>query len=307
MLPKGNQWVLALETPGSVSALLSNSETLITFAEIDAKEGDAALRAQARAVLELRNHEQFSQNLGEAARALRHFGPGQVLENVGREAQATHEDLIRDGYVIFLCGPMSLMAQCGPLYALHTGAFTRALFQNIGALRVIADEVSNTPLKAMFESTITTIRSYSGEYHLIAQSRSELVRKYGEQLVQTIEDNCMSKQWLSFASFEDAERVSKAMGEEHAVSTAFSADRSEVQTSSNLSLIKQRQMTPAELMALPKGQQLCWVRGIGFFLAHSVSQNQIDPFGNWLDPNPMEGGVLPFDPVVRFSTPGEAS
>lgn len=290
-------------TPGSVATLLADADMLTTFAEVDVEEGDLALQTQARAVLEMRGHEHFAQHLTEAARALRHFGPGQLIADVGRETQNSHETLISQGYVIFLCGPIALMEQCGPLYALHSGAFTQALFQNVGALRFIGDEVSNTPLKAMIESTITTIRSFQGEYHLIAQSRSELIRKYGEPLTQTIEDNCASKQWLAFSSFEDAERVSKAMGEEHAVSTALGTDGGGLKTNTNLSIIKQRQMSPAELMSLPKGMQLNWVKGVGFFLSYTVAQNQIAPYGDWLASNPMEGGKLPFDPVVRFTTP----
>lgn len=295
-----------LATPGSVAALISDTDMLMTFAENDAEEGEPTLQTQADAVLEMRHHEHFAQHIGEAVRALRHFGPGQRLENVGQSATMSHEDLIRDGYVIFLCGPIALMNELGPFYALHVGAFTRALYQNIGSLRFIGDEISNTPLKSMLESTITTIRSFQGEYHLIAQSRSELIRKYGEQLTQTIEDNCASKQWLAFSSFEDAERVSKAMGEEHAVSTALGTDGGGLKTNTNLSIIKQRQMSPAELMSLPKGMQLNWVKGVGFFLSYTVAQNQIAPYGDWLAPNPMEGGKLPFDPVVRFTTSGRA-
>ena len=49
---------------------------------------------------------------------------------------------------------------------------------------------------------------------MIAQSRSEIQRKYGEKETATIEENAVVKQWFGFSSFEEAERISKAMAVE---------------------------------------------------------------------------------------------
>ncbi|MEM7530455.1 MAG: type IV secretory system conjugative DNA transfer family protein [Pseudomonadota bacterium] len=292
----------ALATPGAVSALLSDTEMFVGMAEIDIEEGDPALQALARGALELRDHEHFAQHMGEARRALRQFGPGTRLADAGRDATFTHEDLISDGYVGLLVGPQALMSKLGSYYALHLGAFTQAIYQKIGKLRIIADEYTNSPLKSLTGDAITTVRGFGGEFHLIAQSRSEVVRKYGDRLTETIEDNCIVTQWLGFG-FREAERVSKLIGEQHAVASGLSGDSDGLKTQTNLSLIKQPHMSPAELMAMPAGQQLIHIKGVGIFLARTIGRNQIAPYCDLLAPNRLEGGRLPSDPKVTLTTP----
>jgi len=297
----------ALCTPGGVAALISDPDMLLSIAEIELEEGNPALQAEARRVHLLKDQEHFAMHMGEAARALRHFGPGTYLAEAGREASLSHEDLIREGYVVFLCGPQALMEFLGPIYALHMGAFTQALYQKIGSLRIIADEFTNSPLTGLIGGAITTVRSYGGTFHLIAQSRSEVLRKYGEHLTQTIEDNCICKRWLAFGNFKEAEEASRAIGEENAISTAISGESGSLKSNTNLSLIKQRQISASELLAMPKDHQLVHIRGIGYFICRTVAQNQIEPYASMLAPNPMEGGRLTPDPKITLVTPEASS
>jgi len=290
-------------TPGAAAALISDVDMLLYMAEREAEEGDPAFQMAARKVLQMQRDEHFAMHCSEALRALRHFGPGTHLSECGLGATLTHEDLIREGYVIFIVGPMARMHQMGPLYALHLGAFVEALYLKLGALRIIADEFTNSPLKSLISTAITTVRSYGGEFHLISQSRSEVLRTYGEHLTQTIEDNCVTKRWLTFGSYAEAEEVSKAIGEEFALSTAMSGETGGLSTNTNLSLVKQRQITPSELMAMRADQQLVHIRSVGYFICRTARQNQIRPYCDLIAPNPMEGGRLPSDPKVTFVTP----
>ena len=296
-----------LATPGATAALLTDSDMLISMAEIGLQEGDPGLQAQCRETLQMQKHEHFQMHVTEAIRALRHYGPNTKLAETGNGAKLTHEDLIREGYVIFLVSPLSKLQHLGVHYALHLGAFTNALFQRAGALDIIADEFTNSPLKSFIGGAITTARSYQGTFHLIAQSRSDVLQKYGEHLTQTIEDNCATKQWLGFGSAKEAEETSRAIGEEFALSTSLGSDNGGWKTQTNLNLIKQRHISASELLAMPPGQQLVHIRGVGYFLCHSIAQNQIDPFASLLGPNLMEGGRLPPDPKVTFVTPKGAS
>ena len=287
-------------TPGAAAALIADRDMLLLFAEIEAEEGDAALQTAARKLLFMRGEEHFDLYCGEALRALRHWGPGTRMADMGLNATQSHEDLIRAGYVVFIVGPMALMHQMGPLYALNMGAFVQALYRKIGALRIVADEFTNSPMKSLISTAITTVRSYGGELHLISQSRSEVLRTYGEHLTQTIEDNCVTKRWLAFGSYREAEEVSKAIGEEFALSTAMNGETGGLTTNTNLSLVKQRQISASELMALRPDQQLIHIRGVGYVICRTVRQNEIAPYCDLMAPNPMEGGTLPSDPKVTL-------
>jgi type IV secretion system protein VirD4 len=221
------------------------------------------------------------------------------LHEVGRGAGLTHADLIREGYVIFLCGPQANINRLGTYYALHILAFCDALYNGAGALRAICDEFTNTPLKSLVES-LTTLRAYGAEIHMIAQSRSEIIRRFGEQETRTIEDNSIVKQWFGFSSIEEARRASDAIGDQHAVSSALSGQDA---PQLNLSLTKQRWYSPAELMAMPREEQLVWIKGIGFFTCRTIAQNEIAPFSARIAPNPLEGGRLPSKPKMTLATP----
>ena len=193
-------------------------------------------------------------------------------------------------------------ARMSSYFALHINAFSNALFAGAGRLRAVCDEFSNMPLKALVEQ-LTTLRAYGGEFHMIVQSCSELIRKYGREETETIEENAIVKIWLGFSSFREADRISKAMGEEHAVASSLGLDSESLKASTNLSLIKQRVMTPAELMAMPRGTMLVQVKGVGFFTLKMLFQNNFAPFCDQLARNPLEGGRLPSDPQVILKVP----
>jgi type IV secretion system protein VirD4 len=288
--------------PGGIAALLGDSDMLKNFAAIEAEEGDASLKGLAASILGMANHEHWFQHLEAAQSALRQFRPGTRLHSAGRGASVSHADLIRDGTFIFLIGPQRYMNQLGPYYALHLMGFLQAVYSGAGRLKIIADEFTNAPLKSLVEA-LTTLRGFGAEVHMIAQSRSEIERRFGRLGTQTIEENAIIKQWFGFSSFDEAERVSKAIGEELAVGSSLGADSESLRLNTNLNLVRQRWMSPAELMAMPVDQQLVHVKGLGFFVARKVGQQQIAPFCNLVAENPIEGGRIAPDPLLTLITP----
>ncbi|OIQ26171.1 MAG: hypothetical protein BM562_16655 [Alphaproteobacteria bacterium MedPE-SWcel] len=294
-----------LVTPGAVCTLLSDPDILHSIADSEVDEDDGALAESAKAILKMEGHEHWPQHLEEAQRSLRLFAKGRRLHEAGAEAAYSHFDLIRDKYIVFVIGPMAHMERLGSYYAMTMLGFFDALYAGAGPLLVLADEFTNCPLKSTLTHGLTTLRSFGGAVQMFAQSRSEIERKFGRLETQTIEDNCVVKRWLGFSSFDEAERVSKAMGEQHAVASSLGSDGDGMKTNTNLSLIKQRWMSPAELMAMPRGQQLVHIKGLGFFVTPTVAQNQVAPCCDLLAPNPMEGGKLPSDPKITLTTPGD--
>ena len=296
----------ALTIPGGLWALLSDPEKLRKFAAIEAEEGDPALKALAANILEMAGHEHWPQHLEAAQRSVRLFSAGARLHNAGTGATTTHADLIKQGAIIFLVGNQRHINRLGPYYALHILSFIDAMYGGAGSLRIIADEFTNAPLKSLVES-LTTLRGFSCEVAMIAQSRSEIERRFGRLELQTIEENAIVKQWFGFSNFDEAERVSKAIGEEHAVSSSLGADTESLRLQTNLQLIKQRGMSAAELMAMGPHMQLIHIKGLGFFLALKIGQQNIDPYCHLLDANSMEGGRLPPDPKITLVTPNHGA
>ncbi|WP_052249455.1 TraM recognition domain-containing protein [Tateyamaria sp. ANG-S1] len=286
--------------PGGVSMLLSHQKMMLEFAEIEAEEGDPYLKGLAQSILAMASHEHWPQHLEEAQRAMKVFAPGTRLHMAGRDANITHEQLIREGYVIFLIGPQAYMNRLGVYYALHMLAFAEALYNDAGPLRIIADEFTNCPLQSLVEM-LTTLRGFGAELHIIAQSRSEIVRRFGEKEAETIADNAVVQIWYGVSSLKEAQMISDMMGEEHAVSTSLGRN-DDLKLNTNISLIKQRILSPAELLAMPSHVQLIYVKGLGFLLARKVGMQNVAPFCHEVGMNRIESGTLAADPWITFTT-----
>lgn len=291
-----------LAIPGGVWALLGNPAMLRKFATIEAEEGDGMLKVLALNVLEMIGHEHYAQHRSAALKALRIFADGTRLHHAGADATLTHTDLIAQGYVIFIVGPQAYMNRLGAFYALHILAFNQALYLGAGPLTMILDEFTNAPLKPLVEA-MTTLRAFGAELHMIAQSRSEIQRRFGKLECETIEENAIVKQYFGFSSFSEVERISKAIGEEQVINPGLSTDNKELRLQFSYQTGKERNLTPSRLMAMPANEQLIHVKGVGFILALKISQQNIAPYCNLIAPNPLEGGTLPADPKITLTMP----
>lgn len=290
-----------LAVPGGVWSILSNSRLLLEIAEIEAEEGDEYLRSLANRVLGMqKNEEHFPQHLAAALRALRPYAATSALHEAGAGATATHEQLLREKYVVFLVGPVRHMERLGADYALQLQSFMEVVLRG-GDVHTsfILDEFTNAPLKALI-SQLTTMRGYGGACHMIAQSRSEIQRKYGDKETATIEENAVIKQWFGFSSFDEAERVSRAMGEVRSVSHSLALQGDRFDIGQNFSTGKERLFTSDELMRLPPDQQIIHAKDVGFIHCLKVRQNELAPYCYDLAPNPLEGRPFAPQPKVRL-------
>lgn len=290
-----------LATPGGLYALLSDPEVWLKALESAVDDNEAEYVGDARRVLEMRqyNPEHYSQHMQAALSALKIFSFG-PLRDAGRNADVTHAELIRDKWVVCFVNPLRYAERIGPLFALHSLSLLNAqLSGKYGRSCFILDEFCNAPLRALVGG-ITGFRAYGLRCLYITQSRQDVISKYGERETAVLEENCAVKQWLKFSHFDEAERVSKAIGDGLNISygLGFNSDREGF--SGNLGTGKDRLFTPHELMSLPDDEQIIHVVGVGFIHCKKIRQNQIAPYCHELAPNPLEGGALPPDPKVAL-------
>ncbi len=292
-----------LAIPGGVWSLLADPDTLHKMAVIDSAEGDPALSALATHVVEMRkNEDHYPQHRGAAVRSLRIFGAGSPLHHTGMDADLSHLQLLQENYVVFIVGPQRHMERLGAYYALHLQAFADAILTGLaGATDLILDEFTNAPLKLLI-MRLTILRAYGARLHMIAQSRSEIERRFGRLETLTIEENAVIKQWFGFSSFEEAERVSKAMGESQIVSHGMGVNSDKMDISGNFSVGKERMFPPERLMSLPANEQIIHVKDIGFIHCKKIRQNEIAPYCHELADNSLEGGRLEPDPKITLPT-----
>lgn len=286
-------------TPGGLYAFLADPRSWGAALTLEAGDEESPWRDAARQLLDLKdfNPEHYAQHLRAALTALKVFSYGPLAEE-GRDNLHTHAELIRDKWVVCLVNPVRYADRLGPYFAQHFLSLMQAqLSGSVGRACFILDEYCNAPLRDAV-SRITVFRAFGLKCLYITQSRQDSVRKYGERETAILEENCAVKQWLKFSNFEEAERVSKAMGEALSVmrSLGVSSERDDV--TGNISIGKDPVFTPYELMSLPADEQIIHVADVGFIHCRKIRQNQIAPYCFELAPNPLEGGMLPPKPVV---------
>lgn len=289
-----------LLTPGATYVLMTDPDTWRHARELATTSEDEATAALARQSLDLqeRNPELFYQHHSTAISALRCYEPGSALHLAGIDADVTHAEIIRDGWLLFVVMPQNHAAQVGCHTGLHLQAFMHAQLQpDAGKAVYILDELCNAPLKELVDR-VTIMRSYGASALYIAQSRKDIERKYGEREAAILEENCPIIQYLSFSHFEEAERVSRAMGESRSVTLNVGLSSGNDEFSSNFNSGKERVFTPDELMALPPTEQIIRIKGYGWLHCRKLFQNEIEPSCYHLGHNALEGGILPPNPKI---------
>lgn len=292
-----------LAVPGGVWSMLADPDLLLSAARIAVEDGDDVRKALGAHVLDMQenNKEHWGQHRAAALKALRIYGAGSPLHRAGRDAVLTHEDLLKGRYIVFIVGPQRHMARLGPHYALHLQSFIDVILsgQRI-PVDFILDESTNAPLKSLI-SAMTVVRGYGANLHFIAQSRSELQRAYSEKETATIEENAIVKQYFGFSSFEECERISRAIGETLVQQHSVGINSGVLDYTANIGTGKDRLISAERLMRMKPNEQLIHVKNVGWILCLKVGQHQIAPFchGELAD-NPLEGAQLPADPKVTI-------
>lgn len=288
--------------PGSLHALLADPMLWDKALDVALAGMDSSLAAAARQMVALRdqNPEHDAQHKRAALSALKIFGFGPLAE-VGRTATLTHAELIRDGWIVCFVNPARYADRLGAYYALQfLGLMNAQLDAGAGKADYILDEFCNAPLRDAL-NRVTIQRAFGARSHFIAQSRQDIVRKYGEKEAALLEENCTIKQYLKFSNYEEAERVSKAMGETRNVSRGLGLASDKQGYNTNWSTGRERLMTPDELMRLPGDEQILHITDVGFIHCKKIRQNQIAPYCFDLADNPLEGGRLQPDPKVTLA------
>lgn len=290
-------------TPGLVWSMLANPDVLKSAAHIAIEDGDETRKSLGAHILDMEenNKEHWGQHRAAALKSLRIYSAGSPLHSAGRNAKLTHEELIRGRYIIFIVGPQRHMALLGAHYALHLQSFVDVVLSGAGvSVDFILDEATNAPLKSLI-SAMTVIRGYGGNLHFIAQSRSEIQRAYSDKETATIEENAIVKQYFGFSSFEECERISRAIGETLVQQQSYGFNSKDLEFTSTIGTGKDRRIPAERLLRMKPNEQLIHVKDVGWILCYKVGQHQIDPFCNGeLAANPHEGPQRSPDPKVTI-------
>lgn len=295
--------------PGTVSRIVNDPDLFEDLLEVSAEEGDdddpnaVALRGRAKMLLALKEYSpnHFAQFVYGAITATRLWEPGSILEDAGRYSELSYRDLLRESYVFYNIKPQRFIERLGPCNALMINGFLDALLAGEGPCDFVIDEGTNSPVQDFLKAT-TIMRAYGGRVFFIQQSRSELVRRFGQKLTDTLLENCVIKQWFGFSSPDEAKIVSDAMGESLNIQPSMNQSSENLHFSQGIGFGKEPVMSVNELMALPPNEQIIHIKNVGFFRALKVRQDEIAPYCFDLADNPLEGGRFKPNPKIELVT-----
>jgi len=229
------------------------------------------------------------------------FEVGSTLFESGRTSSKTHFDYLSENYIIFIVIPQRRMSSLAIYCGMHLSAFKEAqLSGKCGQTDFFLDEFTNSNARELALS-LTVIRSFGGAVIMAAQSRSEMIRVFGERETEMIEDMCGVKHWFAFSSADEAEKISKAIGDTQYIENSFTTDSKELIHSTSMSLNKDRLISANELMTLSDNLCLTYIKGQGYFLHQKIHQSELNPHSKYLGDNPMEGKA--FKPNFKVDLP----
>ena len=289
-------------TPGGLAALLGDPETLATVIDIEAEDGDDIIRGRAQQLRELRENDEteYSKHYLGAVSAVRSFAVGSPIHEAGRDQTLSHEQLLKENYIVCIVQNQKNAARLGIYYGLHFNAFLSAqLGGECGKTDIILDEAANTPASEII-SKVTVFRAFNLRVLYIAQSRSDLQRQNSEKLIATLEDNC-NLQWLQFGNYEEAKRVSDAIGQIDTVKYNVSGSSGNADFNTTIDTGREALFSPDFLMNMPPTHQVIFLAGIGWIYCLKVRQNEIGDSSYYLSENPVEGGRL--EPDIKVTIP----
>lgn len=290
--------------PGGLHALLSDPQSWKSALEIASEEGEDHVKAAAIQILEMQQHnpEHYAQHLGAALTALKSFATV-PLKDAGRAPTLTYKELIEGSWIVCFVVPAYLADRLGSFYALTFLALLNEKLAGAGGrMELILDEFCNAPLRDAL-NRVTIQRAYDVRSHFLVQSRQDIVRRYGEKETAILMENVSITQYLKFSSYEEAERVSRAMGERLIISRGLGVTSDRPSLSGNYSVIRHPIMTADELMRLPPDEQIIHIAGFGFIRCKKIRQNQCGPYSHYLGDNPREGAAMKPDPKVWLPVP----
>lgn len=291
-----------LATPGGLAAFIGDPEVYATIVDIEAEDGDEAIRGRARQIRNLRESDpaEYMKHYLATVSALDHFDVGSPLHEAGRDQQINHEELLKENYIVFLVQNPKSAPRMGAYYGLHFNAFLSAqLGGDCGRTDIIFDEAANTPAKELFEK-VTLFRSSGLRVIYIAQSKADLQRQNSKELITTLEDNC-NVCWLQFGNYDEAEVASKSIGEIDNVQINVSAGSSNLDFNSTINTGRERAFTADDLINMSREYQMMRVLNVGYFQSLKIRQNEIGDSAYYLTDNPQEGGRL--EPDIKVELP----
>lgn len=286
-------------TPSGVWQLLSSDELLdMAFEKAEAHGG--AIGTLAKRLMEKRteNASHFSDARNTALQKLEVYEEGGRLWQAGEQAVKAHADIRQRQVVVFLVAGLAHLKDTKPHHILQLSNFLHVAKRPGHPVEFIIDEFSSAPVAGLVED-LTIIRQFGNRVMMVAQAESEIERQFTQKSARTINALTAIKQILGVSDAAEAKRVSDALGRGTYATISLQEGGDGLQSS--MADQGRPLMTPDEVLAMPRNEQIIFCDSLRPIRARKLYQNEIAPMCEMLDPNPLENNTkLPSRPRVAI-------
>ena len=285
-----------------ISSPQSLRERLEVAQESKALSGDIALLA---AGLLGTPSDQFDDFRTGALQAIEAFAPSGPLADSVSANEFMFDTLKHESAVVYIMARYDRKDAYAPWIGLIANMAIKSLIRAGGNVPVhlLLDEATNFKLPSL-ANDLTALRGYGLRAHIICQAKSELIRVYGKQATETFYSQTDLKQFFGVTSYQEAKEISDMLGNYTVKTENFGAGTSPwADVKDGISETGRPLMRPDEILRMGSKEQIIFIDkdGLPPIRCERLPYHIVEPWHEWLDDNPLEGGKIPADPQIEIS------
>lgn len=234
--------------------------------------------------------EMLERYMTNARLAVKSYSPDGAIADNTTTSTFSFADMKNKPTTVYLQIPPEKLAS-GAAHAgvlIHT-AIRQLTKEQQGRVIFLLDEFTATPLGSKLPETLVLLRSYGCQLFMIAQSYSEIVRVYGEQVAQTILNESAITVSFGFQSFAAAKACSDLVGTHTIRSKSMSYNPAQLQSSPSLGERETAVLPPHDLLSMHKDMQIITAPNMPAIKGRRRPYWEMYPFCKWIAPLPGRG------------------
>ncbi|MFY0311162.1 type IV secretory system conjugative DNA transfer family protein [Leisingera sp. D0M16] len=213
--------------------------------------------------------------------------------------------LLKEGKAsVYLVIPQDRIATHGTWLGLVTQQAITAVARSSGPGEVLflLDEFANMGRLSGLAESLTALPGLGVRVWVFVQEFAELVRLYGPHTARTILSQAEVKQFFAVQDDQLARTLSAALGQMTVKTRNFNLGRSDDdEVGESLSETGRPLMAPEDIRQMGPDEQLLLIRNLPPVRAQRMPFWFVSPWGQWAEPNPVEGACPRVRPRLRLS------
>lgn len=250
------------------------------------------------------NPDQFADFRQGAVQALDIFDPVGWLGDAVSGSDVDFASLKAGRATIYLVIPQDRIDTHGRWLGLVARQAITAVARSKGTTPVLfmLDEFANMGKLTGLAESLTALPGLGVRVWAFVQELAEIVRLYGPNTAQTLLSQAEVMQLFAVQNLDFARRISASLGQQTVKTRSYGlGSRTDHEVTESVGETAQPLLTPDQLRQLPADEQLLFVTRLPPIKAKRIPFWCIQPWGSWVQQNPVEGSYPTVPAVITLN------